>query len=78
MNLFPPDRIISIIVFFTLVWVTSALFSLYFSGNTRRAVLVASGTAMYLLLRSFGLRHPLYGVLLIACIVAIEYLMRDR
>lgn len=77
-NIFPPDHIAYIVTFYVLLWITFAIFILYLSGNIRRAALCATGAVIYLILRSFGLRHPLYGILLVSSIIAIEILMRDR
>jgi hypothetical protein len=64
--------------FFTLVSFSIGTLLAYFLRNRRLAILIAGGVSLYLVLRLLGLRHPLYALLLVASIVALEFLWRDN
>jgi preprotein translocase subunit SecY len=76
-TLVPPDSFVPIGIFFVLLASAVVLFSLYLGGSIRRSLVIAAGIVLYLLLRMLGLKHPLYFLLMIACIIALEYLWKD-
>lgn len=77
-NIVSPATIIHIAGFFLLLFLSLVLLSKYTFLNMRHAVLLAGGISLYLLLRYLGLRHPLYAVLLLASVIALEYLWREN
>lgn len=77
-NIVPPDSFMSLTGFFLLfiIAVTALLF--YVMQHMRHAMLISAGMTIYLILRLLGLRQPLYAVLLLASIIALEYLWKDQ
>ncbi len=76
-NIFPPDSLTHILIFLVILAVSLGLLCSYVFRKTRHTVLITLGVMLYLVLRYFGLRHPLYAVLLFASIIALEYLWKD-
>ena len=76
-NVMPPSSYVSIGIFFFLLAAATMLFSLYIGGSVRRSLVVAGSVVLYFLLRMLGLKHPLYFLLMIACVIALEYLWKD-
>ncbi|MEK7533019.1 MAG: hypothetical protein AAB542_01165 [Patescibacteria group bacterium] len=77
-NVFPPDSLMVLLGFFALLMISSTTLGIYLFPHTRHAILISSGLAVYLMLRLIGLRHPLYTLLLVASIAALEYLWREN
>ncbi|MCL4200281.1 hypothetical protein KJZ67_02990 [Patescibacteria group bacterium] len=77
-NILSPDSPFALAGFFVLVTFSIGTLCAYLLQNTRRATLIASSISVYLILRLLGLRHPLYALLLVASIVALEFLWRDN
>lgn len=77
-NAFPPDSPIILAGFFLLLATSIGLIGAYIFRRTRHAILLAIGVSLYLFLRYLGLRQPFYLVLLIASIIAIEYLWKEN
>lgn len=77
-NVTPPDSLISFFGFFTLVGLTFTTLGLYLFHHARHAILLTGGIIVFLLLRLIGLRHPMYTGLLIASVIALEYLWKDQ
>ena len=77
-NTVAPDTGIRIAVFYVLMTASVGLFGLYLLRNRRHVLIVTFGLGVYLLLRMYNLRSPLYAVLLLASMMAVEYLARER
>ena len=77
-NVIGPDSLISVLGFFALLSIASMLLGIYVFPHTRHALFLTAGIIVLLVLRFIGLRHPLYIMLLIASIIAMEYLWRDN
>lgn len=77
-NVTPPASLISLIGFFLLLSIVSTTLGFYLFHHMRHAVILSVGIIIWLILRLIGLRHPLYTVLLIASIIALEYLWKDQ
>lgn len=77
-NIVPPDSPLVLIGFFVLVAFSIGSLCSYLFKNMRHAMLIAGGVSVYLVLQLLGLRHPIYAVLLVASIVALEFLWRDN
>lgn len=77
-NVFPPDSLMVLLGFFALLMVTSTALGIYLFPHKRHAILISSGLAVYLVLRLIGLRHPLYTLLLVASVIALEYLWKEN
>ena len=75
-NIFPPDQLVYVGTFFILLLLTLTLLILYVGRDIRRSIVISGGIVLYLLLRYFGLRHPLYLILLIAATFAVDYISR--
>jgi len=76
-NIVPPDSVAAMLVFALLLATTITLLGLYTVKNVRHVLLFTLGVLIYLALQFFGLRHVLYAILLVASIVALEYLWKD-
>lgn len=76
-NIIPPDSAAAILTFALLLAATIILLGLYTIRNIRHVLLFTAGLLIYLALQFFGLRHILYAILLVASIVALEYLWKD-
>lgn len=76
-NIVPPDSITAMLIFAFLFIATLVLLGLYTIRSLRHVLILTFGITLYLILRFFGLRHPLYAVLLAASIAALEFLLRD-
>lgn len=72
-NSFPPETLWQFAAFYLLLG--SSLFFLFhfILVHTRRAFLISLSTIIFLLLRALNLRHPLYLVFLVICLLSIEY-----
>lgn len=77
-NAFPPDFPLTLAGFFLLLATSVGLIGAYIFRRTRHAALLAVGASLYLALRYLGLRQPIYVILLIASILAIEYLWKEN
>ena len=77
-NVVSPDSLIVLLGFFALLMVSSTALGIYLFPHTRHAILISSGLGVYLMLRLIGLHHPLYILLLVASIAALEYLWREN
>jgi len=77
-NVVAPETLVHIIGFFLLLTVTVWFLGIYVFRHKRHAVLLVTGIAFYLALRYLGLKHPLYAVLLIASIAALELIRREK
>lgn len=77
-NILPPDSPFALVGFFVLVAFSIGTLCAYLLRSTRHALFIAGGVSVYLILRLLGLRHPLYALLLVASIVALEFLWRDN
>jgi len=77
-NIALPDTGVTILGFFLLLVITIACLGMYITRNTRHVVVLTLGVTLYLGLRFIGLRHPIYGILLVASIVALEYVWKDN
>lgn len=76
-NVVPPDSIAAILGFALLLAATIILLGLYTVKNVRHVLLFTIGLLTYLALQFFGLRHILYATLLVASVVALEFLWKD-
>lgn len=77
-NISPPSTGLHILGFFVLFITTLFLLGKYTISNIRHVIVITCGSTLYLILRLIGLHHPLYGILLILSIVALEYLWKDN
>ncbi|MFZ5845364.1 MAG: hypothetical protein ACOY0S_02740 [Patescibacteria group bacterium] len=77
-NFYPPSSWLLISIFFLTVLLSSFFLSLYLLHNVRRAILLSCGLTVFFLLRLFGLRQPLYLILLAASLVSLELLFYKR
>ena len=77
-NAFPPDSPFILAGFFSLLATSIGLMGAYVFRRTRHAVLLAVGLSLYLFLRYLGLRQVFYVILLIASIIALEYLWKEN
>ena len=72
-NSYPPEMFWQFIGFFLLFGLAAFFLFLFILVQTRRAALVSIGLTTLLILRSLQLRHPLYPVLLLLCLISVEY-----
>ena len=72
-NSYPPETLWQFGGFYLLLGFAVFFFFQFILNHLRRAALVSIGFIVLLILRSFNLRHPLYTILLLACLVSIEY-----
>lgn len=77
-NIVPPSSVPAFLGFTVLVILAVGLLSYYVLRMVHHAVLFTLGVTAFLLLRFFDLRHPLYAILLVASIIALEYLRREN
>ena len=78
---FPPAYIISIatlkiplvVAFLLVVFVTIYALMAYLTINSWQGLIFGVAGVVYLLLRYFGISHPLFGILLLAMLVSIEF-----
>lgn len=75
---FVPDTPLQILIFFALVAMTVFGWTLYLIPKRRVAWLTTSIVLLFLLLRLFHLRHPLYIVLLLSFFISLEVLRNKR
>lgn len=77
-NTFTPDTFFRMAFFFLIAAITTFFFSLSILKIVRRAVLVALGVVILLLLRFLGLRDWYYPILLIPVLISLEILLQKR
>jgi len=77
-NTFPPENILSLVLFFLIIAATAFFSSLFLFKIVRRAVLVTLGVIIWLILRLLGLRELWYPLLLIPCLISLEILFQKR
>lgn len=77
-NITPPDTGVSLLGFFILLITTLLLLGMYFIGSLRHTIVLTFSVTLYLILRYIGLRHPLYPILLVASVIALEYVWKDN
>lgn len=77
-NAFSPDTPVILTGFFLLLTVSIGFIGAYFFRRRRHAILLAVGVSLYLFLRYLSLRQPFYLILLIASIIALEYLWKEN
>lgn len=83
---FPPDYIISLgslkisllIPFFVGLFLGVYTLAAYFTISFLQGVLLAGATIAYLLLRYFGITHILFGLLLLAIVVSLEFALYKK
>lgn len=75
---FPPTGIPQIIAFFALTLVTLYFILRFIVANNRWAILASAGISIFLILRMFQLREPLYLILLAAALVSLELVFHTR
>ncbi len=68
---FPPDTFVRFILFYTFLFGLSITLCLYIFADLKQSLIVSGSIVMYFLLRSFNLRHPIYGILLFICCLSI-------
>jgi len=72
-NSYPPELLWQFGVFYLLFGIAILSLTHFILCNIRRSILITTGIILFLILRSFNLRHPLYVFLLLACLVSVEY-----
>lgn len=77
-NILPPDTGIALLGFFALCIMTLFFLGMYIIGNLRHTIVLTCSIMLYLILRYMGLRHPLYPILLVASVIALEYVWKDH
>lgn len=78
MHEFTPTSLVAMIAFFVVLTITNYFLWLFLFVNKRRSILLTAGIVTLLFLRMIGLREPLYVVLLIAALGAIELVFQTR
>lgn len=76
-NVFVPNALPPLILFFLILYLSLYLVTFYLIPHTRHALLITTGVVLYLGLRFLELRQPVYVLLLIASLVALEYLWKE-
>ena len=69
---FSPDKLLTLIVFYLLVGLSSFFLVLFILNHRRRAVLISSGLVLFLFMRQLELRQPVYLLLILATLVSLE------
>lgn len=77
-NSYTPDSWQRIGIFFILITIILSSLLIPLLNNVRRIFLVTGGVIILLLLRLLGLREIIYPLLLIACLVSLDLLLRKR
>jgi hypothetical protein len=77
-NIFAPEGLWQIGLFVCVFSVSSGVILQYIFRRTQQSVILGFAIAIFLILRLFGLRNPLYLILLLACVLALELTMRKR
>jgi len=77
-NVFPPDNAWKISLFIIIFSVSSGLIVQYLFRTMQQSLLLGTGLALFLILRIFGLRSPIYAVLLLVCILSLELTLRKQ
>lgn len=62
-----------LIPFFVLLFAGIYAFVAYFMISFLQGLIIAGTIIAYLLLRFFGITHPLFGILLLAMLISIEF-----
>ena len=69
---FSPDKLLTLIVFYLLVGLSSFFLVLFILNHRRRAVLISCGLVLFLFMRQLELRQPIYLLLILATLVSLE------
>jgi len=77
-NIYAPDTLWQIGLFIIVLTVSTALLLQYVFRKTQQSLLLSVALAVFLVLRFFGLRSPLYPALLLTCIISLELTLRKR
>lgn len=77
-NIFPPEGLWQIALFVGIFSVSFGLMLQYIFRRTQQSIIAGFTISIFLILRLFGLRNPLYLILLLACVLALELTMRKR
>lgn len=77
-NAFSPDSPLLLFGFFSLLTISFGFIGAYSFIRAHHAILLSIGVSLYLFLRFLGLRQPIYIILLVASIIAIEYLWKEN
>jgi len=75
---FPPNTILNNVLFYIILFGISFSFLFFVFAKAKTALVYASGFVLYFLLRFLHLRHPIYGVLLFICCVAVLRLISPK
>jgi hypothetical protein len=73
-----PNYLVSLMLFFLLLFITFGSFAMFVTNIVRRAVLIGSGVFVFFLLRLIGLREPLYIILLALSLASLELYFQKR
>ncbi len=77
-NMYPPDTIVYIVLFLIAFTVSTGFILQYVFRKIQTSVLWSGGLALLLILRLFGLKSPIYTVLLLASIISFEILWKRK
>lgn len=77
-NLFPPDSLVVIGIFVVGFSFSTALLTHYIFRRFRHTAVAGVTVAILLLMRAFGLRNPLFLVLLAAVVISVEVALQRR
>lgn len=77
-NITGPETVWHILLFIAVFALATAILMQYIFRRKRRALIIAAGTTIFLLLRYLGLTSPVYTTLLIAVIIATDVSLRRR
>lgn len=68
---FPPEALFHYVVFYVLLFGLCMTFGMYVFADALPSAVASVGVVIYFLLRSFNLRHPVYGILLVICCLSV-------
>jgi hypothetical protein len=78
MNTQNPQNSLYVGLFFFLLFATSYSVTFFLTNIVRRSILMGSGVFGFFLLRFFGLREPLYIILLASLLISLELYLQKR
>lgn len=77
-NTYTPDSWQKVVIFFIFAAAIILSLLLYILNNVRHVLLITGGLLILLFLRLLGLREIIYPLLLLACLVSVELMLRKR
>lgn len=77
-NSYTPDTVIHILLFYILLGISLFFIFLCLFGQLQRSIIFSTTILSLFILRSFHLRHPIYSILLLACVFSFVYSLEKR